>query len=75
MGQIAFGRARHGKKSTPQRRNKERVQKVFGSCAAKTATQIDDSMQARDNGHERVWKDFLKRILILEEERLPAKNA
>ena len=39
------------------------MQKVFGFCAAKTGTQIDESMQARENGHERM----LGRILTLEE--------
>ena len=31
------------------------MQKVFLLCAAKTGTKIDDSMQARENGYERVW--------------------
>ena len=30
------------------------VQKVFGLCAGKTGTKVDDSMQARENGYERV---------------------
>ena len=33
------------------------VQKVLGSCATKTGTKIDESAQAGENGHERIWKD------------------
>ena len=31
--------------------------KVFWLCAAKTGSKSDESMQAGDDGHERVWKD------------------
>ena len=33
------------------------MQEVFGFCAAKTGTQIDESMQAGEKGHERVQKE------------------
>ena len=32
------------------------MEKVFGLCAAQYVTQIDESIQCRENGHERVWK-------------------
>ena len=51
------------------------VQKVFGSCAAKTGTQIDESMQARKMDTKEYGKIFLKRILILEEEKVLANSA
>ena len=33
------------------------VQKVFWLCAAKTGTQIDDLMPAREIGQAKTWKD------------------
>ena len=53
MGQIAFGRARFGEKSSSKWKGIYLVQEVFGFCTAKTGTQIDESMQAGENGHER----------------------
>ena len=32
-------------------------EKVFGLCAAKTGTKVDESMQAGDIGHERTRND------------------
>ena len=32
--------------------------KLFGLYAAKIGTQIDESMQAGENIHERVWTDL-----------------
>ena len=36
---------------------------------------IDESMQAVENGHKRKWKDVQNDILTLQEGRLPGKNA
>ena len=38
------------------------VQKVLGLCAAKNGTQIDESMQAGDNGNERKRKDVMTNL-------------
>ena len=53
MGQITFVRARHGEKSGSKWRGVNLVQKVFGLCAAKTGTDIDESMQAGENGYDK----------------------
>ena len=45
MGQVTIGRARHGEKSGPKWRGTTLVQKVFGLCASKTGTKIDESLQ------------------------------
>ena len=37
--------------------------------------QFDESMQAGENGSQRVWDFFEDELLVLEEERVPAKNA
>ena len=49
--QLTFGRIRLGERSGSKRRGVILVSKVFGLCAAKTGTNIDESMRARENGH------------------------
>ena len=74
MEQITSGRARHGERSGSIWSGFNLVQKVFGSCAAKTVTIIDDSMQARENGYERVW-DNVETNLNPRKVEVLAKNA
>ena len=38
------------------RRDDQDGEKVFWLCAALTGTKIDELMQAREHGYERVWK-------------------
>ena len=57
MGHITFGRTRHGEKSGSKWRGINLVPIVFGLCAAKTETKVDESMQAGEIGHLRIWKD------------------
>ena len=49
---ITFGRARHGIEMSINL-----VPKVFGLCAAKTGTKKDESVHARENGYEGVWRN------------------
>ena len=49
------------------------VQKVFGICEAKNGTETDELLQAGTKGHRRIGK-MMKRIQILEEGRVPAKE-
>ena len=46
--------------------------KVFGLCATTTGTKIDESLEKMDT---KEYGKMLKRILILEAGRVPAKNA
>ena len=49
------------------------VQKVFGICEAKNGTETDELLHTGTNGHRRIGK-MMKRIQILEEGRVPAKE-
>ena len=63
-----------GEKSGSKWRGFNLAQKVFGLYAAKTRTKIDESMQADEHGHERVW-EHMKSNLNPRRGRVPAKNA
>ena len=60
MGHKTLGRARHGEESGPQRRCPDLVQEVLVSCAVPSRTEIDEPLQAKKDGHERVWEDVEK---------------
>ena len=57
MERRAFGRTRHGEESRPKWRGLGVVQKVLGLCAVPLGAETDEPLQARTDGHERVWED------------------
>ena len=50
------------------------VQEVLGQCEAENGTKIDELLQAGARGHKRTW-NMLKRIQVLEDGMVPAKEA
>ena len=52
------------------------VQKLFGPCEAKNGTQIEELLYAGASGRKRVRQNvLLKGIQVLEDGRIPAKEA
>ena len=74
MEKATSGRPRFGKKSGQAGRSSDLVQKMLGLCEAENGTQIDELLQAGACWHKERGK-MLKRIQILEDGRVPAKEA
>ena len=75
MRKAIFGRPRFGKKSGQAGRSSDSEQKMLGLCAKKNGTKIDiDCCKPELVGTKEHGK-MLKRTQILEDGRVPAKEA
>ena len=75
MEQAAYGRTRYGKKNGQAGRSIDLVQKMLGLCATKNGTKTDEPLQAGEKAGTEEYGKMFKRIQVLEDGRIHAKEA
>ena len=56
MEKASIGRSWFGQKNGQTGRSSDLVQKMFETCEAKNAAEIDELLQAGGSRHQRVWQ-------------------
>ena len=72
MEKATCGRTRCGKKNGQARRSFDLVPKMLGLWETESGTRTDEPLQTGEGGHD---GKMLKRIQVLEDGRIPAKEA